>query len=1461
MIIGFAFVETNAQCNFTVNAGPDLKVCKAGDMITINGKVTGNPSEIFWDPATGLSNPKSPVTKATVSGPIQYILTARGVNNTNLIVNGNFEAGKSGFFTDYIVGFMSCYGAGYLDCEGTYDVINNPQLGHTAWAPCGDHTSGSGLMMVLNGAAAFQNVWCENIAVVPNMDYVFTAWITSVISASPPILQFSINGVDIGPVFNSSGTPCLWEKYEVIWNSGSNNSALICILNENTAGGGNDFAIDDISFKKICEVKDTMNITIEEIIVDIQEPEIVTCDQPTQKLNAKASSNGPGWTYSWTTSDGKIVSGANTPEPVIRGPGTYYLTVCSPLPNCCITKSVEVHGRITPPDLILFVKDTLGCNNVSVSIVSRSMTAPLDYNWIGPNGYTNFDGPVISVIEGGLYILTITDEYNCKTIDSVKVYENIDNPKISIVSNNINCKNDTARLIGNSTIPGSKFEWTDPKGNLIKNDTFNVVDSGLYFLKVITPSGCVKYDSVRIKKDKLIPQITVYKDTLTCKNKSADILVNSSLPVYTIYWTSPYPFQQLDSYSIRTQQNGIYTAELEALNGCKNKVDVEMLIDTTSPLINPTFDTVTCLKPISTILFNCSDPNAKLEWIRNGTSGPDGRGYSDSVQTDKGGHYVFSALSENGCQVDIQFDVPIDTLHPLLRAENDTLNCIKTSLNLKLNDLFSSKYSWTGPNNFQSTQKNPSISISGIYQVTASLPNGCTSTQSINISSDFVKPVLQAKNDTLTCKKDSIALNASKDQINAIVNWTGPNGFQSNLINPYVSNPGSYQLIVTNPNGCKDSVLLTVFQDIGKPDLGANNDTLNCSKQVANLFAISTRDSLNYLWTGPNGFNATTQTIAVNQAGTYTIRISTTEGCYSLLNVEVLEDTIKPDLHLITDTLNCLKTQTSLQYNSGSNLISLQWTGPGNFNSNQQNPLITQGGNYTLKVTSSNLCTAQQTINILQDTIRPSITAKPDSINCNKREIDLIASVTPANLIGEWTTSTQQKIKANSIKTKAGGDFTFDVIGANYCINSILINVPVDTLAPDLQVKDDTINCYFPIADINAISKTSNLKYTWTGPNNYTSSNASNTTQQGGTYQISITAQNGCISQKDLFVFVDTVRPKLISTADSIDCTHPEATLHVSSDIGNVKYVWKNDQSQILSNTPNLKTKFGGNYIAEVVNTINGCLSRILQPVRQDSLIITDVSILPVNPICGKNIGSAQVVKVIGGHQNIKYSIDHKQSYTSNPDFNSLPVGQYTLFVIDDKKCEFQKDFEIVEIPFVETNLVPEITLTLGDSARMNLSIIPDIRLVKSIDWEPTTYLSCNNCEDPIVKPLVSTDYKVTVIDTNGCQSIQYIRIVVETPKVWVPNVFSPNGDNINDLVWIYGSKAEVTRINIFQIFDRWGNRVFENYNFEPNDPSKGWDGKFNSEKCNPGVYVYWAEVELIDGTKWIIKGDITLVR
>ncbi len=96
--------------------------------------------------------------------------------------------------------------------------------------------------------------------------------------------------------------------------------------------------------------------------------------------------------------------------------------------------------------------------------------------------------------------------------------------------------------------------------------------------------------------------------------------------------------------------------------------------------------------------------------------------------------------------------------------------------------------------------------------------------------------------------------------------------------------------------------------------------------------------------------------------------------------------------------------------------------------------------------------------------------------------------------------------------------------------------------------------------------------------------------------------------------------------------------------------------------------------------------------------------------------------------------------------------------------------------------------------------------------------------------------------------------------EIFIPTVFSPNGDGINDVVMIY-SNSQVQNIRLLRFFSRWGELVSERSNFSPNDPRYGWDGSKSGKKLNPGVYSWVAEVEFVDGNVELFSGGVTLIR
>ncbi|HLF64250.1 MAG TPA: gliding motility-associated C-terminal domain-containing protein [Saprospiraceae bacterium] len=107
---------------------------------------------------------------------------------------------------------------------------------------------------------------------------------------------------------------------------------------------------------------------------------------------------------------------------------------------------------------------------------------------------------------------------------------------------------------------------------------------------------------------------------------------------------------------------------------------------------------------------------------------------------------------------------------------------------------------------------------------------------------------------------------------------------------------------------------------------------------------------------------------------------------------------------------------------------------------------------------------------------------------------------------------------------------------------------------------------------------------------------------------------------------------------------------------------------------------------------------------------------------------------------------------------------------------------------------------------------------------------------------------------TIQCQTLKYIPVTS-----FIPNIFSPNGDGVNDILYIQ-SNSEITEVSVFRVFDRWGDVVFEDFNFLPNDQQHGWDGTHTGKEMNPGVFVYWARLQTTRGES-IVVGDVMVVR
>lgn len=158
---------------------------------------------------------------------------------SNIVNNSNFALGNTGFSSDY---------AYNVQTYGTYNITNQANTYFSFALPCPDHDSKTNNMLVADGSTtANQRVWYQTIAVVPNTTYDISAWGQGIINENPARLFFTINGTQVGNVNTLAALDCAWQQFSTAWNSGSNTSIVLGIVNQNADPNGNDFSIDDIS--------------------------------------------------------------------------------------------------------------------------------------------------------------------------------------------------------------------------------------------------------------------------------------------------------------------------------------------------------------------------------------------------------------------------------------------------------------------------------------------------------------------------------------------------------------------------------------------------------------------------------------------------------------------------------------------------------------------------------------------------------------------------------------------------------------------------------------------------------------------------------------------------------------------------------------------------------------------------------------------------------------------------------------------------------------------------------------------------------------------------------------------------------------------------------------------------------------------------------------------------------------
>lgn len=798
---------------------------------------------------------------------------------------------------------------------------------------------------------------------------------------------------------------------------------------------------------------------------------------------------------------------------------------------------------------------------------------------------------------------------------------------------------------------------------------------------------------------------------------------------------------------------------------------------------------------------------------------------------------------------------------------SNIINCINTTAVISGTGS-NITYSWTGPGTILGGgTASPTVNIGGTFNYTVtSTVNGCTATSSQAVTQNTTTSmVLSTSGAAINCTNNATSI--SGNQPTYTYTWTAPStgtivsGQSTATLN--ILGTGVYTLVATNPaNGCNitSTILPTTNTTVINPNI-TNNPTITCTNATVTLNG-SPGAGVTYTWSGASVVgSANNQNANINAGGIYSLTVTNNaNGCKGTATISISTSTTPPTTPTVSpnSVILACPAQTAIVTGTATSATSYSWMPPAG------GSILSGGSTATAQVTSSspglftvvatgtNGCQSLQTVSVSPNTNAPTFTlSNPNpSITCASTTPSLTVNITSTVTIASYSWGPSGGISGPtntaSVTFTNAGSYTVVITATNGCISTGVVVVGTATTPPSVVAGTGTASALSCSNSVVAITPTftpasPNYTYTWTGPGIVGSANNSSVSvNQAGTYTLAITdTVTGCSSGAfTVAVSGNNTPPSLNVTSSStigIGCSPTTSTAQlIASSSSSVSYLWSTSAT-----TSVITVNTSGVYTVTVTDASTGCSSTsiiaVVNATTAPGFSATSVGNFP----CGTTTSTLQLSAASSSSNSVTYAWFGASiisgSNTATPVINQ--AGIYTVVATDNVTgCSATSTLAIFQ-PTVIANFTVDVS-TGGAPLTVNFTNLSLGAGAYNWTFTPSSTSTSTNPTNIFTTP---GTYTVVLVSTNGiCSDTYTLEIKVTGGLGTIPGIFTPNGDGKNDPFYIPGLDAYPK--NKLQIFNRWGNMVYEASPYK-ND----WDGTPNKSSMGTGKLPVGAYFYILD--------------